>query len=224
MSNRNRFNNANRWATPGIESLSTRRDWRDSELAHEFEKYISDSLKKVREKSSLPLGPPSEEELSEEETQLKELFDLFTSPEGLGLDREAAIHAIRIVYQADLEAFRAVLLTSLEKKSAIAKILADTQAQEKTAGVSDSAEKAKVNLEDANEAAESLLSTLGEQNLASDKDEEEEDPAITEEEYKEAKETLLLELTKMAYNAADGGDTVLAYKIERAISEITEEA
>lgn len=46
MGNRNRYNNSNRWGLPDKESLSTRRDWNDSEVAQEFEKIVLDSVAK----------------------------------------------------------------------------------------------------------------------------------------------------------------------------------
>jgi hypothetical protein len=52
---------------------------------------------------------------------------------------------------------------------------------------------------------------------------DEETEEITDEEHKEAKASLVEELTSMSYDAADSGNIKLAYRIERTISEILEE-
>lgn len=143
MRNKNKYNNSNRWDLSGLET--TRRDWKNSEVAKEFEK------------------------------QVLEVVSKFNKIAG----------------------------------------------QVKVAGVVDSAEEAEKSLQEANTAAKDLLNTLGETSFAEDEEAEDKD---SDEDHKKAKEELISDLTKMAYDAADSGDTVLAYKIERATTEIIEEA
>jgi len=81
---------------------------------------------------------------------------------------------------------------------------------------------AKESIQGAASSVENLGNALDKVNLA--EDESAEDEGISDEEYLEAKKDLIAHLTKMAYSAADDGDTILAYKIERAIQEVKEEA
>jgi len=146
MGNRNKYNNGNRWDLPSKESLSTRRDWNDSEVAQEFEKIVLDT-------------------------------------------------AARFEYLA-LQQKKASGLSDLAQES----------------------EAANTSISQTTNSVERLDTALDSINSAEDCEPEEE----TEDEEKEAKLTLITELTKQAYAAADAGDTVLAYKIERAIEELEE--
>jgi hypothetical protein len=147
MGNRNKYNNGNRWDLPSKESLSTRRDWNDSEVANEFEKIVLESVAKF---------------------------------EYLALQHKKASG-----------------LSELANES----------------------EKTQQSIEGTTQSVERLDTALDSINSAED-DEVEED--TSEEEVKEAKASLIAELTKKAYAAADSGDMVLAYQIERAIEEIEE--
>lgn len=94
--------------------------------------------------------------------------------------------------------------------------------QKRASGLSDLAdesERAHDSIEGTTKSVERLDSALNSINNAEDNKSEEEKE---EEEFKEAKSSLILELTKQAYDAADIGNTILAYKIERAIEEIEE--
>ena len=91
--------------------------------------------------------------------------------------------------------------------------------QKKASGLTELAEeseRAHDSIEGTTQSVERLDTALDSINNAEDEEVEE------EEQYKEAKESLITELTKRAYAAADSGDTILAYKIERAIEEIEE--
>lgn len=147
MGSKNIYNNSNRWGIPGIESLSTRREWKDSDFAKEFEKIVLDSVEK---------------------------FELF---------------ALK---------------------------------QKKASGLSDLAnesEATKKSIEQTTNSVVKLDSALNNINTAEDEVVEEE-KEISSEEHKKATLELIAELRKKAYIAADSGDTILAYKIERAIEEI----
>ena len=146
MRNRNKYNNSNRWDLPDKESLSTRRDWNDSEVAQEFEKIVLEA-------------------------------------------------AARFEYIA------------LQEK--------------KASGLSDLAEES----DSANESISSTTNSVERLDTALESINNVEDEVVEEEvvdENKEAKLSLIDELIKKAHAAADAGDTILAYKIERAIEEIEE--
>ncbi len=111
----------------------------------------------------------------------------------------------------------------------------------RNAGINDTVEKTKKNLEEANTSASKLLKNLGEQSFAKDDEEKEEDCegvingvivvedpkdgdlVITEEEYVEAKNNLLEELIALSYEAIAEENIKLAYTIERIVDEIREE-
>lgn len=98
-------------------------------------------------------------------------------------------------------------------------VLKESAKIRRQAGVIDSAEKAEESLESAEQSAKELLSTVGETSFAED-----ESPAVDDEDYRIAKDQLLEELHTMAAQAVNEGNIKLAYKIERAIDEIKEEA
>lgn len=102
-----------------------------------------------------------------------------------------------------MQEFENRILKSVEKFRSIAGIIADT-------------EKATDNIQKANESAKELVSTLS-QNLAEDDESD-----ITDEEFNEAKDSLIEELTHLSYAAADQKNIKLAYKIERTIFELEE--
>lgn len=94
--------------------------------------------------------------------------------------------------------------------------------QKKASGLSDLAqesEQTRESIEGTTQSVERLDTALDNINNAEDAEAEEESE---EEKKKEAKLSLIAELTKRAFAAADSGDRILAYKIERAIQEIEE--
>lgn len=102
-----------------------------------------------------------------------------------------------------MKEFESRILESVEKFRSIAGIIADT-------------EKATDSIQKANESAKELVTTLS-QNLAED-----EDSDITDDEFNEAKDSLIEELTHLSYAAADEKNIKLAYQIERTIFELEE--
>ncbi len=148
MENNNKYNNKNRWPLPGIESLSTRRDWRNSDFSCEFEKIVIESMLKL-------------EDISEE---------------------------IR------------------KKASGLSDLANESEATKKSIeGTTDSVVKLDTALNNINSAEDEVS-----------------DDEVTEEEQKKARFELIEELRKKSYLAADSGDIILAYQIERAIEEIEE--
>ncbi len=87
-----------------------------------------------------------------------------------------------------------------------------------TAGIISDTEKATTNIQNANQSAKELVQTLS-QNLAED---EEDESGISDEEYEDAKNCLIDELTSLSHMAADEKNIKLAYQIERTIYDLEE--
>lgn len=103
------------------------------------------------------------------------------------------------------------------------------QLHKKASGLSDLAEeseKAGDSIKSTTESVERLDTALDSINSAEDKEAEEgfdsETEVVEADDSLAAKASLINELLKKAHAAADAGDIILAYKIERAIEELEE--